>query len=262
MEQHGFGSSEPEPLDRSHRHFGQADAREYVMLTSGIALYAHDAGIESIVLVDKAARPAYVGLLHAWRAFYPDEPRPLVCFMNPLGVQPSDQLAPVRRARGTDEVTAAGVDLRIEPRSEAEVADEFEQTYRELLRRRDLPLLVVDTCLHSGESVRPVLDRLHASGFADVRLGVADYQPYGRTPTGLPDVVFGGEATAGNCYPFGYRDRLVTKTFDHVTSRSSQHPAHRREGRELRVEAREIIAEGLRLIGAVALEAHGQAANQ
>jgi hypothetical protein len=72
---------------------------------------------------------------------------------------------------------------------------------------------------------------------------------HGRTPTVTPSIVLRREGAAGGCYPFGYRDEIVTKTFDHVVSSPNRHPALRRSARELRAEAQAIIAEGLRQSG-------------
>lgn len=235
--------------DAPYRHFGRLGAREYYELSRDIASYIHDEGVRSVVLTDKAARPAYIGLLRCWRALYPGEERPAINFMSPLGLQPVEDMSLLQRARGADERFHAGLgDIAIAPRTKDDIADEFRTTFAELLPRKDEPVLVLDTCLHSGESVRPILLHLLQNDFADVRVGVVSYEPGGRPLVLVPDIVFRPEGTVAGCYSFGYRDRMVTKTFDQVTSVPSS-PADRRAGRALRAEAQRIIADGLRTSG-------------
>jgi hypothetical protein len=213
----------------------------------------HDEGVRSVVLTDKAARPAYIGLLRCWRALYPDENRPSINFMNPLGLQSVEDMSLLRRARGADERFRAGAgSLPIAKRTRNDIANEFRTTFAELLTRKDEPVLVLDTCLHSGESVRPILLHLLQNDFADVRVGVVSYEPDGRPRVLVPDIVFRPEGAVEACYPFGYRDRMVTKTFDQVTSVPSS-PVDRKAGRALRAEVQRIVAAGLQRSGHVSI---------
>ncbi len=243
------GSDTAELPEAHYRHFGRLGAREYYELSRDIASYIHDEGVRSVVLTDKAARPAYIGLLRYWRALYPDEERPAINFMNPLGLQPVEDMSLLQRARGADERFRAGLgNIAIAPRTKDGIAEEFRTTFAELLARKEDPVLVLDTCLHSGGSALSILLQLLQNDFTDVRIGVVRYEPVGRPLVLVPDIVFRPEGTVTGCYPFGQRDCMVSKTFDQVTSVPSS-PVDRETGRSLRAEAQRIIAEGLRASG-------------
>lgn len=248
-------SADAELPEARYRFFGERGAQEYYELSREITSYVHDEGIRSVVLTDKAARPAYVGLTRCWRALYPDEDRPLVNFMNPLGLQPVEEVPPIKRLRGAaEEVQAGRGDAPVAARTADDIAQEFRTTFAELLARRDDPLLVLDTCLHTGESVLAILSQLLRSCFADVRIGVVGYTPRSQPLVLVPDIVFRPKGAAEDCYPFGYRERMVAKTFDQVTSVQGS-KADREAGRALRAEAKKIIAEGLRQSGYVSVAA-------
>ena len=247
------GSGCVELPEAPYRFFAQSGAQEYYQLSREITSYVHDEGIRSVVLVDKAARPAYIGLAGCWRALYPDEDRPLINFMNPLGLQPADEVPLMKRVRGAAERVLTGMgDLPIAARTADDIAEEFRTTFAQLLTRKDKPLLVLDTCLHTGESVLPILSYLLGNGFADVRVGVVGYTPNNRPPVLVPDIVFRPAGPVEDCYPFGFRERMVAKTFDRVTSVQSNR-TDREAGHALRAEAQKIIAEGLRRSGYVAM---------
>lgn len=254
-------SPESEPSDAElpeppYRYFGRAGAQEYYELSHEIASYLHDEGIRSVVLADKAARPAYVGLIRCWRAFYPDEDRPLINFVNPLGLQPLEDVPLVKRVRGADERMRAGLGaVPIATRTADDIAEEFRTTFAELMARKGEPVLVLDTCLHTGESVLPILSRLLQHGFADVRIGVVGYRPRSGPLALVPDIVFRTKGAVEGCYPFGNRDRMVTKTFDRLTSIPSS-PTDRKAGRALRAEAQRIITQGLRRSGVISIAAN------
>lgn len=248
----GYHSPEPgdaELPETPYRFFGQSGAQEYYQLSREISSYIHDENIRSVVLADKAARPAYIGLTRCWRALYPDEDQPLITFMNPLGLQPVEEVPLFKRIRGAAEGIRAGLgDTPVSTRTADDIAEEFRVTFAQLLTRKDEPLLIVDTCLHTGESVLPILSQLLRQGFADVRIGVVGYTPMSQPLVLVPDIVFRPSGAIEDCYPFGYREQMVAKTFDRVTSvQSSQ--ADREAGRALRIEAARIIAEALRRSG-------------
>ena len=237
-----------------YRFFGRLGAQEYYQLSCEITTYVHDEGIRAVVLADKSARPAYIGLTRCWQALYPDEDRPLINFMNPLGLQPVNEVPLIKRVRGAaEEIRAGRGDMPVAARAADDIAEEFRATFADLLTRKDDPVLVLDTCLHTGESALSILSQLLRTDFADVRLGVVGYSPMTQPLVLVPDIVFRPDGPVEDCYPFGFRDQIVTKTFDRVASSRSTHPAHRRAGRELRAEAQAIITEGLRQSNYVAM---------
>lgn len=239
-------ASDTELPTAKYRFFGQHGAQEYYQLSREITTYIHDEGIRSVVITDKAARPAYIGLTRCWRALYPNEDRPLINFMNPLGLQPVEDVPLIKRVRGAVESIRTGLsNVPIAARTADDIAKEFRTTFTELLTRKDDPLLVLDTCLHTGESVLPILSQLLRNGCADVRIGVVGYTPMSRPLVLVPDIVFRPEGAVEDCYPFGFREQMISKTFDHVTSVQSS-KIDRAAGQALRAEARAIIIEGLR----------------
>jgi hypothetical protein len=118
--------------DQSDYFPGKA-AEEYYRLSDELAVYAHDEGVGGIVLVDKSARPAYVGINEVWRARYPNEPRPVVAFMNQFGIEPVGEMTNDSVQRAAAENAQAGIVMPTRFRSKAEIVDEFGNTYKELI---------------------------------------------------------------------------------------------------------------------------------
>ncbi len=183
--------------------------------------YAHKHAIGAIALVDGSARPFAGPLIRAWDSQYgPSKQRPTISFLNPQGFQAKGK---TRFGSGFSALTKSIYKgNRVESPTQRRTADEIIEDIRlnrpDLYDQREKPLLVMDTCLHSGKSIQPVLARLQEAGFIDVRLGVAHYEAKKAAKCKIvPDLVLGDESPVKGCYPFGM-ERLTQKTYRSVTS--------------------------------------------
>ncbi len=222
--------------------------RELVTICSGIAEYAHQNDIPSIAFVDRGARPAYVGVREAWDRKYLDEDRPDFYFINPTGfidirtgLSMSERMmrpnAMVASIIGNMKNNDTGSFLRTS-RSKAVIDSDFLTTYPRLAKSKEAPLLLIDTCIHSGETIRPVLNTLNRVGFTDVRLGVMDGSS--NTSDIQPDLILVDGQPLGGCYPFE-SDVMVDRTFASVASTRAPHDDKVKEARHLRQDISDIF---------------------
>lgn len=222
---------------------------DLVKTCSNIAEYTHDEGIKSILLLDRATRPAYLGIREAWQRKYPDEDRPSMHFINPtgfvdirtgLGWDKENRMlkGQVIKKRGDNKLNQTD-SFFATSRTKSAIQGDFINTFPNLIKNKNESLLVLDTCIHSGDSVRPVLNTLDSLGFSDVHFGVVDNRHnYSELQ---PDAEF-GVGTALTCYPF-LVDTMTNRSFGSVVSTKSPFPERVQMARELRQEASEIFSE-------------------
>jgi hypothetical protein len=223
-----------------------------VTIVKNTATYLHDNKIKNFVLMDRSARPAYIGVREAWRRMYPDEPMPDIYFLNPTGFVNSDifhSMGETGLSKGF-EIVMDGLrkenDIaRIDPtgpRTQEEIEGEFKQTYRRLLGNKSEPTLIFDTCIHSGDSIRPVRDSMRGMGFDQLRVGVVDA---GRNESEIhPDFKALNTKPLGVCFPFDH-DRVVERRFNASTSLRNDDPVAIETGADLRSEIKRIVDQGL-----------------
>lgn len=226
------------------RSYGERE--ELVTILVRIVDYLHDNKIPNLVLVDRAARPAYGGIKYLWRKKYPQEYPRNIFFVNPSGFRNLDTPAnfqySMKKISSADEAEE-NVEGFVGPeRSQEEIEKEFQREYRKLMGQREKPLLILDTCVHKGESLRPVKDSFRRLGFQDIKLGVVtnadntsemkfDFVALDGRPWGICGQIFGPE-------------RLVRKTLNSVSSvRRSDRPDLRDRSIRLRREVGRIVRE-------------------
>jgi len=117
--------------------------------------YLYDKDVKNFVLFDRGARPAYFGVTKTWDVLFSSMPKPEIYFINPRGF--------VRR-------DFFGKDTG---KTEEEIRSDFEHNFKRLCRRKELPTMLFDICIHTGDSMKSVLSFLHSYGFEDLRVGVA-----------------------------------------------------------------------------------------
>lgn len=132
----------------------------------------------------------------------------------------------------------------LKSQSPQEVLDELKYAYKELNNNKDKPVLVFDTCIHTGESMRRIVDAMEKSGFVDVRIGLVS--EIENESAMFPDFSVFSEYSPPikMCYPF-HRYTLVEKTRQHIYSRKSGDSDDRKKSIRLREEIRKIIKERL-----------------
>ena len=267
------GSSQQNQTEQAKKELAQQMQREAVQIGIGLAQYLHSEGISRIAFVDRSARLAYLSLREAWHRLYPSERLPEIYFFNPDGFatkthlsQPHELISeesssPVPKAlvvalkEAPDHllnlppnlfysVISANAALIISraPSDKREVADRLKRDFSRLTKDTQSPLLIFDTCRHTGNALNPIHEALESAGFSDVRIGLASHtRDYSNLPE--PDfVALKGEA-ANLCYPFG-EERIIEKTRDTLYGkRANLSPSERR----LALERRDNIKEAFQL---------------
>lgn len=185
----------------------------------GIAQYLHDQNIADLVLVDRSARPAYVGVRECWHRMYVKDKLPGIFFVNPKGFKSArelnfdDYLDNEYKAMLKGDSDAMPSNMN---RDKSDIQHEFALTYKRLMVDRDKPILLFDTCIHSGKSLIPVKKTLEALGFDDLRIGAVRPADYGSRVKN-EFFISSGELPIRPCTPFG-NDQIVQKTYDHIYS--------------------------------------------
>ena len=131
---------------------------------------------------------------------------------------------------------------RYQVRNQDEIIQEFQDTYTKLMEDKDKPVLIFDTCIHSGDSLFSVKRAFDQAGFDDVRVGAVN--PSDRASKVKTDFFITRQEPEKGCYPFD-RDRMIEKTFDHVYSRPTDDPEKRERSVRLRQEIKRIMREAL-----------------
>lgn len=182
--------------------------------------FVHDEKIANVIFLDRSARPAYLALKECWKIAHPDEPRPGMFFMNPLGFMSRDKTAQEKlkyqafRSLGTGEKH-----IRYEqPRLEAAILKDLQTTYQALLAESDRPMMIFDVCMHSGNNVVPVKKALEKVGCHKLFVGTMNEPPPECAVTA--DFFHFPEEEGGVCHPFGAIEE-VKKSFESVSSRKN-----------------------------------------
>ncbi len=239
------GHHPEEEAKQSYEFFDDEEARlDLFYYCKSLADYMQSREVADIVIMDRSARPVYTGILEYWRKHYPDTPRPGFFFLNPMGFRSTDNTSEDDAAYASVSALLKGDALSLpeEMRSDDEIDEEFEQAYPKLMGDKDKPVVIFDTCVHTGESLSPAVEAMERAGFDDLRVITAN-PPDDRYDASIrPDFSLNFIESQNVCYPFD-RDRLVEKTFEHVYSQRSTDPEALRKGTALRAEIRRIMRE-------------------
>ncbi len=194
-----------------YEFFRFADEREEIFnFCRATAEYARDNDISGIAYLDRSARPLWIGVREYWKQTYGDQQKaPDMMFINPNGFEPE-----LGRAR-------------------------VEQ-HTMLNRHADKKLMVVDTCVHSGGTMRDVVGGLEENGFKDVKTAILS-SSFKRTRT-QPDMAVQKRRPVYGCYPFKYAN-LVHKGTRVYTNALPKALTDRREAIGVRREIKRIVDE-------------------
>lgn len=139
---------------KTNKSFSQSDwlalEKELICITGNVVNYLLNNNVNNLVLLDRSARAFYAALYAWYDFFHPDKPKPNVYFINP------------------------------DFKSEKKLKHEFRGGHPYLYEKRDKPVLVLDTCCHSGNKLSRVKKLLTKVGFSDVRyriMTVDDEEP-------------------------------------------------------------------------------------
>ncbi|HSX35297.1 MAG TPA: hypothetical protein VLF62_06680 [Candidatus Saccharimonadales bacterium] len=204
--------------------------------------YIHEEGIGAIALLDTSARPFYIPLIHEWNQRFDRaiDPRPPIYFLSPRGFR-SKEVSP---GFESTVATAAIFDRRpYEPpfrkRKAREIKRDFPAEYPELYSRREEPLLLIDTCAHSGRSAIYTTAMLRELGFSDVRFMASYSELTGENVKHLQQVTLNDEIPYGGCYPWG-QDYMTSQTYRSARPQKERRKKQRAVSAALRHSLREV----------------------
>lgn len=220
-----------------------AERRDIYIFCKELATYLHNEDIKNILFLDRSARPAWVGVDEYWNQTFIDTKKPGFYFINPDGLK----AAPVSLITDIHEIESTMLELlatgKVSPlRTENEIGERFSEIYSNLLEDRDKPLVLFDTCAHTGSTIKPVKNFLHSIGFKDIRIITANTPDDESEVDTVARVDMDSQLTS--CYPFG-RDSVVQKGDDVISE-----PVHNKYntywGNMVRTEIRQIMKEYLK----------------
>ncbi|MFA6594571.1 MAG: hypothetical protein WCT16_04950 [Candidatus Buchananbacteria bacterium] len=209
-----------------------------------IAEYLRTEKIPNLVIIDRSSRPLYIGVREYFRSQYPDEEMPNIYFMNPKGFKAVEDLTPEEIADIIRDCSWKN-DVDEQPhqvRAHEDIILEFQDTYKRLMDDKEHPVLIFDTCIHSGGSLEPVKKIFDESGFSDVRIGAVNPSMVGSKVK--TDFYITTQRPEKGCYPFD-RDRIIEKTFSHVYSQRTTDQRKREQSIRLRKEIKQVMKEYL-----------------
>ncbi len=196
-------------------------------------------------MLDRSARPLYVSVREYMQTKYPDELLPNMYFMNPQGFKACEEMTPEE----IDEIVnyhafkEACLESKEQIRSREKILAEFEATYKKLMQDKDKPVLIFDTCIHTGRTMESVKQTFDRADFSDVRIGTIRENCWWAKKVEADYFITKDKPTKG-CCPFD-TDQLVEKTFNHVYSKRTEDPERRKKAWRLRAEIKKIMADFL-----------------
>ena len=226
----GRSAEQNEELKR-YEFFADKESREELFkYCKVIAEYLRDEAVPNMIITDRSARPVYMGVHEYFRLRYPHEPVPSIYFVNPGGFKTREDFDSFK-------------DSQISKRKEGDILEEFEHVYKNLVADKDKPVLLFDTCVHTGSTLEPVKRALDLEKFKDVRVGSVN--PSDRGSVLKTDFSITRVVPERGCYPFD-RDRMIIKEIDHVFSERTNDEEMRERSARLREEIKRIIDEHLK----------------
>ncbi|MEK6899118.1 MAG: hypothetical protein AABW79_03415 [Nanoarchaeota archaeon] len=197
---------------------GDFGEEEMVEIVENLVDYLHRHDISNVALVDKAARPAYIGIKRVWDTKYPEAKRPEIYFFNPLAFK-SDNSSFFKFL------------------SSRKIIGELKRNYKKLIDDKTLPIMVFDTCMHTGRNMSSIVDTLERTGFEEIHTGVVSFVPVVDYHSVNPDFQALDYKPSWGCYPFGEEigwRGLVENCFERFTSSVNRSLLYRGYGLERR----------------------------
>ncbi len=223
MENKGSCPSPKEVFD--YKNFDMPESRRDLFeVAKGVSEYLIENNINQLVLIDRAARPAHVAIREYWKNVYPDKNIPKIFFINPDGFYHFSEMF------GT---------------SQKDTNQKLQSSYPYLITHKEDPLLIFDTCIHSGTTLKPLLFTLKENGFSKVKTCIVHRVPEDAGTLKLIDFEIFQKTPYLRCHPFG-QESSFHKYYDSVTSTFSNDKEGIARSKKLRNEIRQIIKEQLK----------------
>jgi hypothetical protein len=200
-----------------------------------LATYCHDEAIPQVLLIDKAARPLWVGIAASSEQQYPGRPKPAFHFINPTYFK-----AAVRHSE-----SPADLDARLKYLS-ALYHYQLQGSASPLIANKSQPLLLADVCAHSGQTLYLLKRLLEMTGFDDVRLGLVKNHLGPDIPLQL-DVYASDNRHAWRCLFAAEDEELVVDSpYSSYASQRLAHAGQAKRGKMARELLRSLIQENYR----------------
>ncbi len=188
---------------------------ELLQQTETVVNYLRKEKISSIILVDRSARPFYVALKEYFRLKHPNEKVPNIYFINPLGFKAKENFTNSELEDLIMDCSYKGEMIKELGyiRSDKDIIADFKKTFKELLKNKQDKILLFDTCVHTGASLKPIKKVFEELDFESVQIGAVTKDH------NISD--FNIDFSVGEfdgCYHF-YRDKMVGKIFGSVCSK-------------------------------------------
>lgn len=218
------------------------ERRELYLVGRRLSEYVVNEGVAAVFFMDRSARPAYVAMKEFWRYQYPDIPMPYIGFFNPKGFVSREDVASgevdIMELAYNDQYKQGEIESLANIRPTSEIVSEIKNEVGEDYRGK--PILVFDACIHTGNSIAPVLDKLDRAGLTNTRFGVVS--PRNNRSGIEPDFTVMDKVPVGVCYPFD-KDGLTKKTYTSIHSESNVAGVSMTEVALLRNEIRRAVRE-------------------
>lgn len=202
-----------------YKYFNSDQLHDIFEFSKELSGYLERESVKSVLFLDRAARPAWVGVDEFWNQNIKDKPKPGFYFMNANGAHVYDEDGKVTNARELftllEHFFKSGSIPQREERVLNELSSRFRDVYPTLVENLNDPLVVFDTCSHSGITMESVITLLKHVGFSDIRPITAN-EPEWQSPIEAATVI-DNETRLLSCYPFGEHS-LVEKTDDIIAA--------------------------------------------
>lgn len=238
-----LGSAEMTGAD-DYQVFTTPESREELFaIGKGIAEYIKDYEIGTVCFVDRAARPAYVALNEYWNRAYKGDEKPDIRFINPKGFVSREDIRTGRvdlyNLMINDAMKQGDSEDPLNLRDEKDIIQDI-VTYQEKSGNANKQTLIFDACIHTGESLYPVLDKMYRAGVEDIHIGtVSDFEITADLAIDLQ--IMKGEPDLC-CYPFGH-DRMTKKVYGSLVAEPTDDPLDREDAAIIRKEIKKAIDE-------------------
>jgi len=229
---------------KKYEIFDAIDRSEIFHFSRSVAEYLKNEKISNLIILDRSARPLYVGVKEYFHSKYPDERIPDIYFLNPKGFKARENIDKYDVESIADDCIwkndlVEGIE---DVKKHKEITKDFKESYKKLIDFKDEPILLFDGCIHSGASLKPILNTLEELEFSNIKIGTIN--PPDEESGINADFYITERKPERGCYPFG-RDKIVEKTFSHVYSQKTADQEKIENSVLLRKEIKQIMKDFL-----------------
>jgi hypothetical protein len=230
-----------------YTHFPKKTEREdLVTITQEFTEYIKANKVQNVILIDRSARPFATALLEYWNRTGLKE-RPDIHFLNPEGFKSSGGLIKITSVEELimAVISGRGTSTPMNERELARFGRMFEEGMPKLHGTRKKSTVLFDTCVHTGETLEPIIIALKKIGFSKLKVGVASARLASRKARKLIDFSYDSVCKNNSCAPFGNETSVTKKsgTFvcEPVTGDMRYGQVKIENAKTLRSEIREIV---------------------